>query len=145
MSLRPSVSRRMTFGLGAIGRGRLPIAVFAECFGTACRVRRCFSARLNEIGRVGDHRGYVALIGATEVLIGPIFEIRFVLDRGPEIFRPQSAWTRIGHDACITHTNRRELAWIVRVIRRSPAAPRWDAGCGQHVLDVANRYACGLR
>ena len=58
---------------GIDGRGRVALAIFVEGGGAAGGIGRRFGARLHEVGRIVDHRGQVALIGAAEIVVRTCF------------------------------------------------------------------------
>ena len=89
-------------------------------------IGRRFGARLHEVGRIVDHRGEVALGGAAEIVVWLVFDIGGVVDRRPEILRPQAA--RAGHPPTSSDSSAGSSA-SVRGIVRLIVAQR-DARCG---------------
>ena len=123
----------------------VPLRYFSNADVAPHGVGRRFRARLHEVGRIVDHRGHVALVGAAEIVVRLVLVVALVLVRRAEILRPQAAGAGDCRDFRIVEPDRRDMPRIAGWYWRDADCARRHAGGREHRLDLAQRILRGAR
>src|SRR5690242_9977585 len=126
-------------GARIAGARAFAFAILLEHYAAPPLVGGNLAARLDQVGRVVDHGGEVALAGAAEIPMLPVLLEDFAVGR-TEVMRPQSAWSCLGGDARIVEPDGGEPGPLGRPIwpHRDPLVRQ--ASGDQDGLDLVQRF-----
>src|ERR1700676_2593534 len=83
--------------------------VFLENRGASHRIGRAFAARLHEIGRIIDHGGEIALVGAAHIPELPILGVVPVVQTRTDVLGPKTAGPGLRGDPRIADAHGGEI------------------------------------
>ncbi len=102
--------------------------------------RLCDTSRM--LPSVARYRRGIALVRAAEIIILFVFAVAGVVDRGPEILRPQAAGAGNRRNLWIAQPDRRQRSDVVRMVVMQRDRMWGDAACRKYRPNFAE---CGRR